>query len=77
MQKSIFSIAWDRFSLVTSIIGEVQGKVIFTVFYFTVLAPFGLGSRLLADPLHRKATIQTWTRRDPTPTDLESAKQQG
>lgn len=77
MQESVFSIAWKRFSLVTAIIGEVQGKVILTVFYFTILAPFGLGSRLLADPLHRKTAIQTWTRREPIPTDLESAQQQG
>jgi hypothetical protein len=77
VQESTLSIAWKRFSLITSIIGEVQGKIILTAFYFTILAPFGLGSRLMADPLRRKENIHEWQRRDPVPADLDSAKEQG
>lgn len=69
--------AWKRFSLISSIVGEVNGKIIVTVLYFTLALPFGLGSRLLADPLRRKKTIQAWEKRDAIPTDLDSAKLQG
>jgi hypothetical protein len=75
--ETTLSLARKRFDLIVSIVGDVQGKVILTAFYFTVLVPFGLGSRLLADPLRRKAGIQGWQHRDPVPTDLESAQQQG
>jgi hypothetical protein len=74
--REIFDLAWQRMTLVASIVGEVQGRVIVTGFYFTILVPFGLGSRLFSDPLRRQGTAQ-WLERAPIPTDLESAQQQG
>jgi hypothetical protein len=74
--REIFDLAWQRMTLAASIVGEVQGRVIVTAFYFTILVPFGMGSRLFSDPLRRKSTAQ-WLERAPIPTDLESAQQQG
>lgn len=43
-----FWSAWKRFG---QFIGDMIGRVLLTVFYFTLFAPFGLGVRLLGDPL--------------------------
>jgi hypothetical protein len=72
----IVQFAWKRFSLLTTIVGEYQGRFIVTAFYYTIFVPFGLGSRLFTDPLQRKETPR-WEDRPPVPTDLDSAKQQG
>lgn len=40
--------AWKRFG---QFIGDIFGRVVLTVFYFTLFAPFGLGMRLAGDPL--------------------------
>lgn len=76
MQETALQIGRQRFNLITRIVGEVNGRVIVTVFYWTVLVPFGLISRLFTDPLNRKGDV-AWVMRDPVPTDLDSAKEQG
>lgn len=75
----IFSLAWKRFNVIAAIIGDVQGRLIATIFYFTIFLPFGIISRLTTDPLRQKtdAKTKTWLARPPQPTDLESAKRQG
>lgn len=77
--RDIFSLAWARLNVITAIIGDVQGRLIATLFYFTILVPFGIGSRLFTDPLHRKVNpaAKSWAERHPLPTDLESAQKQG
>lgn len=74
--QEILQFAWKRFGLLTTIVGEFQGRFLITAFYFTIFVPFGIGSRLLTDPLNRKDTPH-WRERVPVPTDLDSAKQQG
>ncbi len=74
--QEILGLAWDRMQLITSIVGEVQGRVVMWILYFTIVLPFGIGSRLLSDPLRRKQAPH-WVNREPVPTDLESARQQG
>lgn len=73
----IWRIAWARFNLIGKIIGEVQGRVIVTVFYFTIVVPFGIGSRLLTDPLRRRNPQPAWLDRPPLPEGLDTARQQG
>jgi hypothetical protein len=77
--REIFSLAWKRFNVITAVIGDVQGRIIATLFYFTIFLPFGIGSRLFSDPLRQKSSGKTsaWLVRPPVPTDLESAKRQG
>ena len=78
--KAIFRLAWERFSLLTTIIGDVQGRIIAIGFYFTILVPFGILSRLFSDPLHLKkpsSNASFWLERPAVPDDLDSAQQQG
>lgn len=82
--RDIFDVAWHRFSIISSIISDANARMISVIFYFTILVPFGIGSSLLSDPLRRKTTSGNmahpglaWVDRDPVPTDLDSAKQQG
>lgn len=72
-------IAWKRLQIISAIVGDVQSRVIATLFYFTILVPFGLGSRLLSDPLRLRTSREqsTWLDRDPIPTDMNTARQQG
>jgi hypothetical protein len=75
--RDIFQIAWKRFNILGSVLGDVQGRVIMTVFYFTILAPFGIASRLFSDPLRQRKSELAWVERAPLPEDLDSARQQG
>jgi len=42
---------WEGWKRVGQWIGDILARVVLTVFYFTVFLPFGLMSRLFADPL--------------------------
>ena len=75
--RETLSFAWQRFSLIQSVNSDAIVRFIATLFYFTVMAPFGIGSTLLIDPLRRKQTKAEWIDREPVSNDLESAKQQG
>ena len=77
--RELLDIAWARLKVISAVVGDVQSRGIAMLFYFTILVPFGLGSRLLSDPLHLRAGAKTvaWLERAPVAQDLESAKQQG
>ncbi len=76
--NEINSIAWQRFSLIATISGDVIGRLILTLFYFTFLMPFGIGYTLFGNPFGKSGgTGPSWLDREPVPTDIESAKQQG
>lgn len=45
---------WERWKVIAHKIGTFQSRVLLNVFYFVILAPFGLGVKLFADPLHIK-----------------------
>ncbi len=67
---------WARFKIIGAIVGDVQGRVIVTAFYYTVLAPFAIGSRLTSDPLRLRAA-GSWLPREPVSSGLDDARQQG
>lgn len=75
--KEIWEIAWHRFNVITSVVADGNGRFIATLFYFTIMVPFGILSALTMDPLNIKENKTEWVQRDPVPTDIESAKQQG
>jgi hypothetical protein len=76
--NEIVQLAWDRFKIIASIVGDVQGRVIVTVFYFTILVPFGIGSRLFSDALRIRSSGQTqWSERPLVQNGLEEARRQG
>ncbi len=77
--NALRTTAWARYRIITQIMGDILGRVISTVFYFTILVPFGIGSVLLSDPLHRKPANMkpTWLERHPVGNDIDSAMRQG
>ena len=75
--KNLFRIAWDRFSVNSAIVADFNGRFIATAFYFTIMVPFGLLSSIFMDPLRRKSPAAVWSRREPAPADIASAKEQG
>jgi hypothetical protein len=74
--NDILHLMWARFKVIGGIVGDVQGRVIVTVFYFTILAPFAIGTRLTSDPLRLRAD-RTWLAREPVDNRLDGARQQG
>jgi hypothetical protein len=69
-------LAWKRLSLITEIIGEVQSRILLTGLYYTIVAPFGLLSQLISDPLHKKGEAH-WVKREAVSNDIDSARGQG
>jgi hypothetical protein len=74
--KDILQLAWKRLLVITAVIGDVQGRLIASLFYYTILVPFGVGTRLFTDQLRRDGPSQ-WLERPPVSTTLEDAKKQG
>lgn len=69
---------WDRWKIIAHKIGTFQSRVMLNLFYFLILAPFGLGVRLLSDPLRLKRHPQShWHRREDKPAGgWEAARRQ-
>lgn len=67
--------AWKRFA---RRIGDVQARVLLTVFYYLILMPFALVLRWRSDPLAIKpGTPKGWrTRSESAETPLEQARRQ-
>lgn len=63
--------AWRAFG---KTIGDLVGRVVMTIFYFTIAAPFGLAVRFLSDPLKLKPEMPEWEMRESEIPDLEEAK---
>ena len=55
---------WGRWKELGKAIGDRVGRVVMTVFYFTVVAPFGLAVRLLSDPLQLRSEPPRWALRE-------------
>ena len=70
---------WSKWKALAARIGNFQGRVILTVFYFLFVTPLGLAVRLFSDPLrlkHRSGDTFWQKKAQPKPT-LEEARQQG
>jgi hypothetical protein len=55
--------AWKRFGRK---VGDLQARALLTIFYFVILAPFGLGVRA-ADPLGLRRAGRGWRSRPAGP----------
>ena len=58
---------WQSWKRIGQYIGDFIARVALSIFYFTIFLPFGLGVRLLGDPLnihpnHRPSWLQRGTR---------------
>lgn len=74
---------WSQWLTLARKIGQFQSRIILTLFYFIIVAPFGLAVRLFSDPLHTRAfgaaakTNTAWQLRPQHPADLDAARRQG
>lgn len=67
---------WEGWKEIAGYVGEFQARMILTVLYFTVVAPFAFLIRVFMDRLQLKSEPQQsgWTQRSPVDVDLESAR---
>jgi hypothetical protein len=66
---------WKRFG---QFMGDVLARVVLTLFYFTVFAPFGLGVTFLSDPLRtrRSGSTHLWRSRQSGDQSMHEARRQ-
>ncbi len=78
VEKSLLRRTWDRWKVIATDIGNYQGRMLFVFFYFVIVMPFGIGVRLLADPLKRKqgGDNTCWSERTSESPELETAREQ-
>ncbi len=74
---SILRLAWQRFGIITRTFGDMQGRVIATLMYFSVVLPFGLLMQLSDHPFKRAQVPPKWQPREPVGHRLEDAQRQG
>lgn len=64
--------AWKRFG---QFMGDMFGRLVLTVFYFTLFMPFGLGVRFFGDPLAIRARGSSkWLERKTPDLTLEDSR---
>ena len=64
--------AWKRFG---QFMGDLIGRLVLTIFYFTLFMPFGLGMRFFMDPLAlRPRGGSKWLERTTTDLTLEDTR---
>lgn len=67
---SFFSRAWKLWMRFGLFLGDIFGRIVLTLFYFTIYLPFGLVVRLFGDPLAIRGGLPTWTLRETTTREL-------
>jgi hypothetical protein len=71
---------WNRWLVLAQKIGKFQSRIVLTVAYFVIVLPFGLGVRLLADPLRIRRqpadASSNWSARQTHDVDLDASHRQ-
>ena len=69
---------WKRWLVIARKVGEFQSRIILTLVYFVVMAPFALVVRWLSDPLRLRGdpSWQTYPGNGGSAPSLNSARQQ-
>src|ERR1043166_7820042 len=76
--KGRASHGWSRWKAVSQKVADVQARIFLTIFYFTLMAPFGLVFGLIKDPLRvkQRPAGTYWLERKPTSDKLADAHRQ-
>ena len=76
--KGRASHGWSRWRELSQKAADVQARVLLTVFYFTLMVPFGVVFGLFKDPLRIKSrpSGSYWLERKPASETLADAKRQ-
>lgn len=73
MRSTIWS-AWKR---IVRKIGDIQARIILSIFYFTIVVPFGILVRFMVDPLRITCRpTSNWVSVDQGEQTLEMAEKQ-
>lgn len=69
---------WEKWKIFARAFADFQARVLLTLIYFIIAAPFGLLVRLLSDPLALKHRPQRsmWCPKSNPEQTLESARRQ-
>lgn len=73
---SLFKSAWQGWKDLAHKIGNFQARVILSIFYAILVAPFGLSARLFSDPLRIKKKPEQWLDHPAEAYDMEWARKQ-
>ncbi len=76
--KQNLKAGWRKWKAISDRVANVQARILLTVFYFTVMAPFGLWQGFVADRLRlkRSEVSSFWLDRSTTDRTLEDARRQ-
>jgi hypothetical protein len=67
--------AWQAWKRIGQFIGDQIGRLVLTIFYFTLFVPFALGVRLFSDPLAiRPPGRPKWLERTTRDLTLEDSR---
>lgn len=67
--------AWQTWKRIGQFIGDTIGRVVLTLFYFTLFVPFALGLRFFGDPLAmRPSSPVKWVERTTHDLTLEDSR---
>ena len=67
---------WQRWTKVAKKIGDLQARLMLSIFYFVFVLPIGLIARRFADPLGLKKNSAHWQSKPSAPSRLEDARRQ-
>jgi hypothetical protein len=78
---SIIQHAWKRWRIVGNINGDYIARFVAFAFYYTLMVPFALITRIFVDPLGTRKSAApgytpTWRARKPVGSTLEEARGQ-
>lgn len=74
-----FRLLWERWKLFANDMGNFQSRLLMGFFYFTIFAPFGIGSRLMGDSLRLRPSTDPsgWQPKETMAHTLEEGQRQG
>jgi hypothetical protein len=67
---------WQGWKRIAKVIGNFQSRVLLTIFYATIVMPFGVAARLFSDPLRIKKRPTEWLEHPEEACDLQWARKQ-
>lgn len=62
---AVLKVLWAAWTRVAHRIANFQARLLLSIFYFVVLAPFAVAVKLFSDPLQlRPALVAAWLQRE-------------
>jgi len=76
--KRNLKAGWKKWRRISDRVANIQARIVLTIFYYTVMAPFGLWQALVADKLRLKhpGTESFWLERTTRDRTLDDARAQ-